>query len=88
MAPAAAGLVQNQHICAPSKSAHNAGSQSGNEIRQGLVTSIMVVAFSADSVVRWVWPDPQQYLMHFLSLAKAFGGKAFADYTTLRKPRR
>lgn len=42
------------------------------------VVSIMVLAFSADPVVRWVWPDPLQYVMHFPSFVKAFGGKAFA----------
>jgi ribosomal protein S18 acetylase RimI-like enzyme len=26
-----------------------------------------------------VWPDPQKYLLHFSSFAKAFGGKAFAN---------
>jgi len=38
---------------------------------------VMVLAFSADPGARWTWPDPQQYLMHFPSFVKAFGGKAF-----------
>ena len=40
--------------------------------------SVMTLAFSADPVVRWVWPDPLQYLTHFPRFVKAFGGKAFA----------
>jgi ribosomal protein S18 acetylase RimI-like enzyme len=38
---------------------------------------VVVLAFSADPGARWTWPDPQQYLMHFPSFVKAFGGKAF-----------
>jgi ribosomal protein S18 acetylase RimI-like enzyme len=38
---------------------------------------VLVRAFSADPVARWVWPDSQQYLMHFPSFVRAFGGKAF-----------
>lgn len=35
-------------------------------------------AFAADPAVCWVWPEPQKYLEHFSSFAKAFGGRAFA----------
>jgi len=38
----------------------------------------VVLAFSADPAARWAWPEPQQYLQHFPSFVKAFGGKAFA----------
>jgi hypothetical protein len=37
----------------------------------------VVLAFSADPVARWFYPDPHQYLMHFPSFVRAFGGKAF-----------
>jgi ribosomal protein S18 acetylase RimI-like enzyme len=40
--------------------------------------AVVVLAFSADPAVRWTWPDPKQYLMHFPSFVRAFGGKAFA----------
>lgn len=40
--------------------------------------NVLLLAFSADPVARWVWPDSQQYLAHFPSFVKAFGGKAFA----------
>jgi ribosomal protein S18 acetylase RimI-like enzyme len=39
--------------------------------------STIVLAFGADPVSRWSWPDPQQYLTTFPRFAKAFGGKAF-----------
>ncbi|HYZ60186.1 MAG TPA: GNAT family N-acetyltransferase [Nitrososphaeraceae archaeon] len=38
---------------------------------------VLVLAFSADPVAQWIWPDPQQYYMHFPSFVKVFGGKAF-----------
>jgi ribosomal protein S18 acetylase RimI-like enzyme len=38
----------------------------------------VVLAFSADPAARWAYPDPQQYLRHFPSFVRAFGGKAFA----------
>jgi ribosomal protein S18 acetylase RimI-like enzyme len=40
--------------------------------------AVVVLAFSADPAARWTWPDPQQYLRHFPSFVRAFGGKAFA----------
>lgn len=39
---------------------------------------VVLLAFSADPAARWTWPDPQQYLRHFPSFVRAFGGKAFA----------
>jgi len=42
------------------------------------VIDVLKLAFVADPATRWVWPDPHQYLLHFSSFVKAFGGKAFA----------
>jgi ribosomal protein S18 acetylase RimI-like enzyme len=42
------------------------------------IIDVLKIAFVADPATRWVWPDPQKYLSHFSSFAKAFGGKAFA----------
>jgi ribosomal protein S18 acetylase RimI-like enzyme len=38
----------------------------------------LTLAFVADPANRWVWPDPQMYLLHFPKFAKTFGGAAFA----------
>jgi GNAT superfamily N-acetyltransferase len=42
------------------------------------------LAFAADPMARWSYPDPHQYLRYFPELVRAFGGKAFehgtADY--------
>lgn len=43
------------------------------------IIDVLVRANWADPAARWVWPDPQQFLMHFPSFVRAFGGKAFAD---------
>jgi GNAT superfamily N-acetyltransferase len=41
----------------------------------------IVLAFAADPAARWTWPDPQQYLSHFPTFVRAFGGRAFAHKT-------
>jgi len=41
----------------------------------------LVSAFTADPVVRWLYPDSQRYPRHFPELVAAFGGKAFAAQT-------
>ncbi len=45
---------------------------------EALVIAVVELAFSSDPAARWTWPDPQQYLLHFPTFVKAFGGKAFA----------
>lgn len=37
----------------------------------------VVLAFSADPVARWFYPDPHQYLLHLPSFVWAFAGRAF-----------
>jgi ribosomal protein S18 acetylase RimI-like enzyme len=48
------------------------------ESDEASVIDALKLAFVADPATRWVWPDPQKYLSHFSSFARAFGGKAFA----------
>jgi hypothetical protein len=45
------------------------------ESDEASVIDTLKLAFVADPVT---WPDPQKYLSHYFSFAKAFGGKAFA----------
>jgi ribosomal protein S18 acetylase RimI-like enzyme len=52
--------------------------QTATEADQAPVIDVVVLAFCADPAARWTWPDPQQYLRHFPSFVKAFGGSAFA----------
>jgi len=42
------------------------------------IIEVLVRANWADPAARWVWPDSQQFLTHFPSFVRAFGGKAFA----------
>ena len=44
--------------------------------------STIVLAFSADPAARWSYPDAHNYLTHFPSIVRAFGGKAFAERTS------
>src|ERR1700752_614788 len=37
----------------------------------------IVLAFAADPVARWMWPNAQQYLAAMPRLVPAFGGQAF-----------
>ena len=41
----------------------------------------IVLAFAADPVARWSWPDPHQYLTSMPRLTRAFGGVAFAEHS-------
>jgi ribosomal protein S18 acetylase RimI-like enzyme len=43
--------------------------------------AVIVLAFSADPVARWAYPDPRQYLTLLPPLVRAFDGKAFAEGT-------
>lgn len=51
------------------------------ESEQDAVIDALKLAFVTDPATRWVWPDPQKYLLHFSNFARAFGGKAFVNKT-------
>jgi GNAT superfamily N-acetyltransferase len=44
---------------------------------EAAVIAGVTLAFSTDPVVRWIYPNPQQYLTAMPLLIKAVGGKAF-----------
>jgi ribosomal protein S18 acetylase RimI-like enzyme len=44
----------------------------------------LVLAFAADPFVRWIYPEPAEYVLHFPSALAAFGGAAFAEGTAWR----
>jgi hypothetical protein len=48
------------------------------EADEARVIDALKLAFAADPATRG-WPDPQKYLSHFSSFARAFGGKAFSN---------
>jgi ribosomal protein S18 acetylase RimI-like enzyme len=43
--------------------------------------AVLTLAFSADPVTRWTYPEPAQYLARFPVLVRAFGGGAFTEGT-------
>ena len=57
----------------------NVVSTASSEAEQAV--AVIVLAFSTDPTARWSYPDPDQYLRHFPSIVRAFGGKAFAHGT-------
>jgi hypothetical protein len=42
---------------------------------------VLVTAFTADPVIRWLYPEAHRYLTYFPSFLMAFGGKAFSANT-------
>lgn len=49
----------------------------------GRSVAVILLAFSADPIVRWTYPDPERFLSSFPALVRAFGGRAFAEGTAL-----
>jgi GNAT superfamily N-acetyltransferase len=43
--------------------------------------AVILLAFTADPVVRWKYPDPAQFLALFPKFVRAFGGAAFERQT-------
>ncbi len=44
----------------------------------------IVLAFAADPMARWTWPQADQYLAAIPRMIRAFGGKAFANGSAYR----
>jgi len=55
--------------------------QEGDDQR---AVDVLVSAFTADPVIRWMYPDSNGYLTHFPAFLRAFGGKAFVAGTVWR----
>jgi GNAT superfamily N-acetyltransferase len=45
---------------------------------------VLVTAFAADPVIRWMYPGATGYLTRFPAFLRAFGGKAFTSNTVWR----
>ena len=46
---------------------------------QAAIFHALTLAFSADPVMRWLYPHPSKYLEHFPELMRHFGANAFAN---------
>jgi ribosomal protein S18 acetylase RimI-like enzyme len=51
------------------------------EDEQQRALDVLVLAFAADPVERWLYPEARQYLTHFPEFLAAFGRKAFTHET-------
>ena len=51
------------------------------EAETGRAVSVQVMAFSADPIMRWLWPDSHDYLRHYPAFVRGFGGRAFENGT-------
>ncbi len=52
-----------------------------DQSEQTRATSIQLMAFSSDPIMRWLWPEPDAYVRHFPGLVRGFGGRAFEKGT-------
>jgi len=43
--------------------------------------SLQLMAFGADPVVRWLWPEPHDYVSHFPAFVRGFAGRAIEGRT-------
>ncbi len=48
---------------------------------QARAVSVQVMAFGSDPVMRWLYPDPHDYIQHYPRFVMAFGGPAFEHGT-------
>ena len=53
----------------------------GSTTEQDRATAVITMAFSDDPIVRWVFPQPHQYLTYWPRLVGGFAGRAFANGT-------
>jgi ribosomal protein S18 acetylase RimI-like enzyme len=53
-----------------------------SERRRAVAT--LVLAFTADPFLRWLYPEAEQYLKSFPDVLQAFGGAAFTENTVWR----
>jgi ribosomal protein S18 acetylase RimI-like enzyme len=54
----------------------NATIKAATNADEAAIVDAITLAFSADPMVRWLWRDAHQYLVHMPVLVRAFGGKA------------
>jgi ribosomal protein S18 acetylase RimI-like enzyme len=54
------------------------------DAERGRALSCLVTAFSSDPVLRWLYPEPAEYLRHYPEFVEAFGGVAFVNESVWR----
>jgi ribosomal protein S18 acetylase RimI-like enzyme len=51
--------------------------KASSEADAARVIDTIVLGFSADPIMRWLYPQPQEYLRFFPMITRLFGGRAF-----------
>ena len=78
------GLTPGSHLhgTIPGSGVHVASTidvrSASSESEQQAVIAVITLAFSADPMARWAFPDPATYLRVMPQMARAFGGNGFA----------
>lgn len=49
------------------------------EAEEDSAVDIIALAFAADPMARWTWPQARQYLGAIVRMTRAFGGKSFSN---------
>jgi GNAT superfamily N-acetyltransferase len=57
-----------------------------SEVERERAIGTLVLAFTADPFVRWIYPEASQYLSRFPEALQAFGGVAFSHGGAWRQP--
>jgi ribosomal protein S18 acetylase RimI-like enzyme len=65
----------------PAGAARNAQVQTAGSNDQPWLLATLMLAFSTDPAVRWMYPAPETYLEYFPQFVSAFGGRAFESGT-------
>ena len=53
--------------------------QKSTDADKSRVLNTLVLGFSVDPIIRWVFPEPQEFLTNFPTLLQLFGGRAFEN---------
>jgi ribosomal protein S18 acetylase RimI-like enzyme len=56
------------------------------DVESSQVIDSIVLGFSADPILRWLYPEPQKYLTNFPTLVQLFGGRAFRHNSAYHIP--
>lgn len=68
---------QQNFVTGESKSPTPSSVRTATIDEQKYIIATMVLAFSSDPAIRWLYPDSHTYLGHFPDFVQAFAGKAF-----------
>jgi ribosomal protein S18 acetylase RimI-like enzyme len=69
--------VLNKHVMVKKSGASEHPVKAATGSSEQAVVAVLTMAFSADPAIRWLYPDPHQYMTYWPEFAMRFGGRAF-----------